>query len=126
MFKVPCDAYGSISLSISNEEQKMAVWDSLIANGSGQRTYLWVKLIFKELEKNRILITEVLRDLVKSTPRDIFETYDLLFKRVKDKDHCRVQIIALDVLGAQASQITRDECCDSNRRAAQCAFRERP
>ncbi|CEL09202.1 hypothetical protein ASPCAL12341 [Aspergillus calidoustus] len=74
-----------------NQEQRNAVWDCMIATGAGQRTYLWVKLIFEELGRNKNLVTKVLLDLVRSPPSDIFGAYELLLKRVKDKESYRVQ-----------------------------------
>ncbi|EED22491.1 ankyrin repeat domain protein, putative [Talaromyces stipitatus ATCC 10500] len=76
---------------LDNETQKM-IWNALErTSGGGQRTYMWVKLIFEALESNRRTAKKDWEALIKSPPKNVFEAYELLLNRVERSDYSRIR-----------------------------------
>ena len=74
-----------------DQSTQSMIWNTLQKTGSGQRTYLWVELIFKALYYNRRKTKRDWEKLIQTPPKDVFEAYSLLLSRVEDADYIRVR-----------------------------------
>ncbi|KAI9877712.1 MAG: hypothetical protein M1830_003024 [Pleopsidium flavum] len=70
-----------------DDETHVAVQEQL--NSFENRTYLWVSLIFPELEKNAGLAKSKLLQLIRSIPRSVEEAYERILNQSSDRDQAK-------------------------------------
>ncbi|KAF2669730.1 hypothetical protein BT63DRAFT_425404 [Microthyrium microscopicum] len=83
------------------------LWKGLQQSGKEERTYLWVELIFQELETTR-KTKKAFESLMKAPPQDIYDLYDRLLASVQAKDIERVRVL-LSLIFAAPKPLTLDE-----------------
>jgi len=84
----------SKEVGLDKQPQKRdALWASLKEAGSGQRTYLWVHLVFQALHRTTVKTKAEWESIIKNPPVSIFTAYDKLFRLVKAKEQERVRIL---------------------------------
>jgi uncharacterized protein (DUF1330 family) len=82
------------AVSLDFESPKYtSLWRSMQEAGRGQRTYLWVKLVFEALDQTDFNTMKEWEAIIKSPPLSIFGAYDTLFKFVKQKDEARIKVL---------------------------------
>ncbi|KAK3369440.1 hypothetical protein B0T24DRAFT_708020 [Lasiosphaeria ovina] len=73
------------------------VRDNLLAllekAGRGQRTYLWVKLVFEALDRATVNTQRQWEAIITHPPESIFDAYDSLFVFVNKADEARVRLL---------------------------------
>ncbi|QYS99664.1 NACHT_N domain-containing protein [Trichoderma simmonsii] len=67
--------------------------EQLHTKGKGQRTYLWVRLVFKFLDNNYPLNLDGWRDLLDQLPEDVPGAYEKLLSNVRSTDRRHVETL---------------------------------
>ncbi|KAL5085222.1 hypothetical protein Trisim1_010786 [Trichoderma cf. simile WF8] len=69
------------------------LYERLHTKGKGQRTYLWVRLVFKFLDNNYPLNLDGWRDLLDQLPEDVPGAYEKLLSNVSSTDRRHVETL---------------------------------
>lgn len=69
------------------------LYERLHTKGKGQRTYLWVRLVFKFLDNNYPLNLDGWRDLLDQLPEDVPGAYEKLLSNVSSADRRHVETL---------------------------------
>jgi hypothetical protein len=84
-------------------KKQASLWKSMGEASRGQRTYLWLKLVFDALYRSK----QTQKDweaVVKSPPLTIVGAYDKLFKFVEDEDKDQVKVLLSLVYASSATR----------------------
>ncbi|KAL7953576.1 hypothetical protein V8C34DRAFT_318057 [Trichoderma compactum] len=91
-------------------------YERLHTKGRGQRTYLWVRLVFKFLDNNCPLNLDGWRDLLDQLPEDVPGVYEKLLSNVSSTDRRHVETllrlvyVAEEPLSLSAANIAVNLC----------------
>jgi hypothetical protein len=88
--------------------RKNLIRKALVQQGSEQRTYLWVKLVFDLLDNNDIDTSEEWERLAKNPPDTVFTVYETLLAQVAPCDIPKVEVL-LHLVAAAKRPLTLEE-----------------